>query len=317
MLYEIHLPEVKLMEKDGSRGLFAIEPLLPGYGLTLGNSLRRVILSSLPGAAATQVKIVGATHEFTHIKDVKEDVVQIMLALKQIRFRMHSDEAQTCTIKITGKKAVKAKDIECPSGVEIVNKDLHIATLTSDKARLNLEIKVEKGRGYDPVENRQNERIESGVILLDAIYSPVKKVRFSVEATRVGQMTNLDKLMMEIETDGTIEPEEVVKQAGEILVEHFTLISGREVARSVAFGGKKDEDDQVSKIMVEEINLSPRTTNALLKNNVKTVGDIKKIPAMELRTLKGFGSKAYDELRDKLMELGVTLEEIDDEVVGE
>jgi len=303
MLHPIQLPELKPIQEDGNKATFAIEPLHPGYGMTLGNSLRRVILSSLGGAAVTAVKIDSVAHEFSTIDGVKEDVVEIILNLKRLRFRVYSDEPQFLVLTASGKGEVKASAVKTTSDVEIVNPDQVLATIDHDKVKLGMEIKVEKGRGYVPVENRESEKLEVGMIAVDALYSPVQRVRYTVENTRVGQMTDLDRLIMEIETDGTITPHDAIRQAAENLVEHFQVVAGNLAAAETAV--REDRADTgASKINIEEINLSPRTTNALINNDIKTVKDLLKLSDSELRELKGFGSKAYDEVKEKIAELG-------------
>jgi len=223
----IPLPsQPKIIEKKGNFARFEIEALYPGYGVTIGNSLRRVLLSSLPGAAATQMKIKGVPHEFSTIPGILEDVITIMLNLKQMRFRIFTDEPQTATLSVKGEKEVRGSDFELPGQVELVNKDCHIATLTAKSATLEIEIKIEKGIGYSPRETRKREiRPEIGVILLDAIFTPVKRVMFKVENMRVGERTDFDRLFLDIETDGTIGPESAFFQASEILVNHFNLFA--------------------------------------------------------------------------------------------
>jgi DNA-directed RNA polymerase subunit alpha len=304
VLYPIQLPELKPVSEEGNKATFAIEPLHSGYGMTLGNSLRRVILSSLGGAAVTAVKIDSVAHEFSTIEGVKEDVVEVILNLKRLRFRVYSDEPQFLILNASGKGEVRASDIKATSDVEIVNGDQIIATLDDAKAKLGMEIKVEKGRGYVPVESREAEKLEVGMIAVDALYSPVARVRYNVENTRVGQMTDLDRLVMEIETDGTFTPHEAIRQAAEILVEHFQVVAGNLSAGTGEGGREAGVDSNASKINIEEINLSPRTTNALINNDIKTVKDLLKLTDGELRELKGFGSKAYDEVKDKIAELG-------------
>lgn len=304
MLNDIHLPQVKVISEEGNKATFAIEPLYPGYGMTLGNSLRRVILSSLPGAAVTAVKIDGVAHEFSTIPNVKEDVVEIILNLKQLRVKLHSEE-EYLTISASGAGEVTAKDIKANSNVEVANPELHIATLDNKQAKLDMEIKVEKGRGFVPIEKRESEKLGIGMIAVDALYAPIKKVRYNVEATRVGQMTDLDKLVFEIETDGTIAPREALELGSEILVDHFLVVSGKEsVSRKENEEEAAGQDNPAAKILIEEVNLSPRTTNALLNNELKTIDDILKLKDSELRNLKGFGAKAYDEVKDKIAELG-------------
>lgn len=304
MLHPIQLPELKSIQEEGNKATFAIEPLHSGYGMTLGNSLRRVILSSLGGAAVTAVKIDSVAHEFSTIDGVKEDVVEIILNLKKLRFRVFSDEPQFLVLTASGKGEITASQIKTTSDVEIVNPDQIIATLDNDKVKLGMEIKVEKGRGYVPVENREAEKLEVGMIAVDALYSPVQRVRYNVENTRVGQMTDLDRLVMEIETDGTITPHDAIRQAAEILVEHFQVVAGNMATDQAVAARDSAGDTSAAKINIEEINLSPRTTNALINNDIKTVKDLLKLSDTELRELKGFGSKAYEEVKDKIAELG-------------
>lgn len=305
MLYPIQLPELKTISEDGNKATFAIEPLHSGYGMTLGNSLRRVILSSLSGAAVTAVKIDTVAHEFSTIAGVKEDVVEIILNLKRLRFRVYSDEPQFLMLTASGQGEITAASIKTTSDVEIVNPEQIIATLDNAKTKIGMEIKVEKGRGYVPVESREAEKLEVGMIAVDALYSPVQRVRYNVENTRVGQMTDLDRLVMEIETDGTITPQDAIRQAAELLVEHFHVIAGNPVGAVAAVAAAEERTETgASKISIEEINLTPRTTNALINNEIKSVKDLLKLSDQELRELKGFGSKAYEEVKDKIAELG-------------
>ncbi len=303
MLHEIHLPEIKNVKTEGNLSTFAIEPLYPGYGMTLGNSLRRVILSSLPGAAVTAVKIEGVSHEFSTIKDVKEDVVDITLNLKQLCVKSFSDEIVTLHLSASGEGVVTAAKFDKNADIEIINPAQVIATLDNKNAKLEMDVYIEKGRGYVPVEKHDGGKLGVGVIAVDALYSPIRRVRYNVESTRVGQMTDLDRLILEVETNGVINAAEAIKQASEILVDHFMVLSGKEVAKQ---DGCVDiiSNEEGGDILIEEINLSPRTTNALLNNDIKTVADILKLTDGELKTLKGFGSKAYDEVKEKLVELG-------------
>jgi DNA-directed RNA polymerase subunit alpha len=313
VLHEIHLPEVKTLSEDKNKATFAIEPLYPGYGMTLGNSLRRVILSSLPGAAVTAVKIDGVSHEFTTVNGVKEDVIEIILNLKQLRVKLHSEE-EYVTLTASGGGEVTAKNIKENSNVEIANKDLHIATLDGKTAKLEMEIRLEKGRGFVPVEKREGEKLGVGMIAVDALYAPIKKVRYNVESTRVGQMTDLDKLVIEVETDGTLTPREAIEQSAEILVDHFLLVSGKESAeRKTRLMEEIEKDSGASGILIEEVNLSPRTSNALLNNELKTIDDILQLKDSELKNLKGFGAKAYEEVIDKIAELGFEMAPEEDE----
>lgn len=233
----ITLPNIpKIIEKKDNKATFEIGSLYPGYGVTIGNSLRRVLFSSLPGVAVTQVKIKGVSHEFSTIPGVLEDVITIILNLKQLRFKYYSEEPQKAELKVKGVKEVKAIDFKTPTQVEIVNKELHIASLTDSKAVLEMEIIIEKGLGYSPVEQREKEKIAIGVIALDAFFTPVKAVSYQVENMRVGERTDFDKLRINIETDGSITPEQAFSQAAEILSEHFSLFSnvlGQEKTNSV------------------------------------------------------------------------------------
>lgn len=213
----------KLIDKKENTARFEMRALYPGYGVTIGNALRRVLLTSLPGAAITQVKIKGISHEFSTIPGVLEDVVSILLNLKQMRFRVYSDEPQKAMISVKGEKEVKGSDFKIPSQLELVNQEAHIASLTDKKAELEMEILVEKGLGYEPIEMRKKGKLEVGQIALDAIFTPVRKVNFTVENMRVGERTDYDLLRVEIETDGTLSPEKAIFQASEILVKHFSL----------------------------------------------------------------------------------------------
>jgi DNA-directed RNA polymerase subunit alpha len=221
----IPLPKApKIIKKEKNKATFEIEALYPGYGVTIGNALRRVLLSSLEGAAVTQMKIKGVPHEFTTIPGVLEDVVTIMLNLKQLRFKMIGEEPQRATLKIKGEKEVKGSDFELPAQLELVNPDCHIATLTSKNAKLEMEILVEKGVGYLPRERKRKEKLEIGVIPVDAIFTPVKRVAMRTENMRVGERTDFDRLFLEIETDGTITPEEAFLKACEILINQFSFL---------------------------------------------------------------------------------------------
>ena len=213
----------KVIEKKDNWAMIEIEALYPGYGVTLGNALRRVLLSSLEGAAVTQINIKGVPHEFSTIAGIMEDVITIILNIKQLRFKMTGSEAQTCVLKAKGEKEITGVDFEIPSQLELANPKTHIATLTTKSAKLEMEIKIERGTGYISKESEKRAKLEIGVIPLDAVYTPVAKVGFKVQNMRVGDRTDFDKVMLEIETDGTIKPEEAFSQASEILVNHFVM----------------------------------------------------------------------------------------------
>lgn len=310
MLYDINLPELKEDKISDNAAKFVLEPLYPGYGMTLGNSIRRVLLSSLAGSAITAVKIEGVSHEFSAISGVKEDTIEIILNLKQVRFRNPNEEPVILSLKKTG-GVVTAGDIATVNDVEVVNPELVIAHLDNSKAKLEMELRVEQGRGYVPVESRGGEKLPVGMIAIDAIYTPIRRVRYDVQNTRVGQMTNLDRLTVEVETDGTVTPKEAIMQAAEVLVGHFQVLAGHDVV-SVGTGGimtaaERAEAD-MAQIGVDEVNFSPRTTNALLNNDIKTIKDLMEFTPADLKELKGFGAKAQEEVIEKLRELGINQE---------
>ncbi len=302
----IHLPSLSNVdEHTKTSATFAIEPLHTGYGMTLGNSLRRVLLSSIAGAAVTGFKITGVTHEFTTVKGVKEDVVDIMLNLKRLRLRVFSDEPQQLVIKKKGKGPVTGKDIAANGEVEIVNPDQVIATLDDDKSTFEAYLQVETGRGYRPVETTGNN-IPSDMIAVDALFSPVLRVRYKVENTRVGQMTDLDKLLITVDTDGSITPKDAFEEAAAILVNQYTALAGQtRIEQPVEVpevdGGLEETSELLTPI--EDLGLSARTTNALVNNEIHTIKDLVTLSDTELRELKGFGSKALDEVKDKMAEL--------------
>ena len=255
ILPETNLLQIKTMEKLGNTGTFVIEPLSPGYGVTLANAMRRVLLSSLEGAAITSVKIEGATHEFTTVPGVKEDVVEIILNLKTLRFKLFQDEPVILKLDVKGPKSVTAADFAANSACEVVNKDVFLATV--DKSgKLSMEITVEKGRGYVPVERRVEEKMPLGMIAVDSIFTPVKKVHYEVENTRVGGMTNFDKITLEVATDGSIDPEDALNRATGILVEHFSIIQqafAPQVTESPKKAKKAAKEEVVEELVEEPI----------------------------------------------------------------
>lgn len=308
----IHTPGLVNIDDHGtSSATFAIEPLHTGYGMTLGNSLRRVLLSSISGAAITAFKIEGATHEFTTIKGVKEDVVDIMLNLRGIRFRVFNGDNQTLRITKNGKGKVTAKDITVNADVEVANPEHVIATIDDDKSKFVMDIVVETGRGYRTIDEAAQKKA-SDMIALDAVFSPVIRVRYKVENTRVGQMTDLDRLLLTIDTDSTITPRDAFEEASAILVNQYTALAGQtrvEVAAPLTTpanaGGADGDGEDPAELMtsIEDLNLSARTTNALINNEIHTLKDLFSLSDVELRDLKGFGSKALDEVKDKMSEL--------------
>ena len=283
---------------------FVVEPLQAGYGNTLGNSLRRVLLSSIRGAAIVSFKIEGATHEFTTIKGIKEDVVDIMLNLKNVRLVAHTDEAVELRLEKKGAGVVTAGDIKTTADIEIVNPDQVIATIDDPKGSIVIDLVIESGRGYRTIEESSDARLHSDHIALDAVFSPVLRVRYKVDGTRVGQETNLDKLALIVETDGSVTPHEAFEEAAAILVNQYTALAGSTTVEAAPALGQ-DIEDEVSELntSIEELNLTARTANALINNEIRTVHDLVTLSEQDLRELKGFGSKALDEVKDKLAEL--------------
>lgn len=311
----IHTPGVvKTEDHSANQATFTVEPLHSGYGMTLGNSIRRVLLSSIAGAAVTAFRIDGASHEFTTLPGVKEDIVEITINLKGIRFRVFADEPQTISLSKKGSGKVTAKNLKTTADVEIVNPDHVIANLDGASANLNMDIIVEKGRGYRPVDESGSKKVIADMIAVDAIFSPVQRVRYKVENTRVGQMTDLDKLIISIETDGTITPRDAFEEASAILVNQYTALAGQtRVEQSAPLGGEENESDlsegadggdsPALMTPIEDLNLSARTTNALVNNDIHTLKDLFSLSDVELKELKGFGSKALDEVKEKMSEM--------------
>jgi DNA-directed RNA polymerase subunit alpha len=301
----IHNPALASVVDNGANSSsFVIEPLHAGYGNTLGNSLRRVLLSSIRGAAIVAFRIEGATHEFTTVKGVKEDVVDIMLNLKGVKVISHSDEPVEVRLEKKGGGVVTAADIKTTADVEVVNTDHVICTIDDPKTTVVIDLVVESGRGYHSIEDASKGRLHSDMIALDAMFSPVTRVRFKVDPTRVGQETNLDKLELTVETDGSISPREAFEEAAAILVNQYTALAGATTVEAApALGTEEAEEQSELNTSIEDLNLSARTANALINNDIRTVHDLVTLSEQDLRELKGFGSKALDEVKDKLAEL--------------
>lgn len=313
----------KFVKIDEKTGKFIIEGCYPGYGTTLGNALRRVLLSSLSGAAVTSIKIKGISHEFSTIPNVLEDVIQIILNLKQVRFKMHSDTAMKIGLKVKGEKDITASLINCPSQVEVINKDAHIATITNAKGEIDIEMEITHGIGYVPVEQQEREKKEIGVIAIDGIYTPIRRVNYTIDNMRVGKRTDFEKINLEITTDGTISSEEAFSKAVQILVEQFSAIT--EIDKKADIEEKteskqkkedvKDEDEKKGKkeeksedVEVENLkNLSTRTLNVLEKSNVKKIKDILKLSEDQLKSLEGMGDKGVKEIKKAIGDFGFNL----------
>ena len=289
-------------DTSATSATFLIEPMHAGYGNTLGNSMRRVLLSSIRGGAIVAFRIEGATHEFTTVEGVKEDVVDIMLNLKGVRLRVHTDEPVELRLEKTG-GVITAGDIQANGEVEVVNPDHIIATIDDPNKTVIMDLVAEAGRGYQTIEESSANRLHSDMIALDAIFTPVLRVRYKVDSTRVGDETNLEKLALTVETDGTLTPREAFEEAAAILVSQYSALAGSTVVAGAPALGNDEADDSELDMSIEELNLSARTTNALINNEIRTIRDLVTLTEQDLRELKGFGSKALDEVRDKMAEL--------------
>jgi len=309
-------------------GVFEIDGFYPGYGITVGNVLRRILLSSLPGAAITQVKIEGVQHEFSTISGIQEDVITILLNLKKIRFQMHTNEPQRLQLSVKGEQIITGKNLETSSVLEVANKDAHIATLTDKQAKLNMELIVETGLGYIPREVGRREKVEVGMMTIDALFSPVNHVRYEVENMRVGEHTNYNRLRLSIGTDGTITPEEAFEKSAKIAVEQFSALAEgfateeeltreREVETYVLAGenapqtrdGESNGEDETdfTKTKIEDLRLPSRTIHVLHEHGIKTVGGLLRRDAEALSKIPGIGEKAILEVKRALGSMGLTL----------
>lgn len=303
-------------------GKIEIEACYPGYGTTIGNTLRRILLSSLTGAAVTSVKIGGISHEFSTIPGVKEDIIQIILNLKKVRFKVHKDEPVKLTLKEKGVKKITAAQIQCPADVEVVNKEIPIAETTDKKAQIEMEIEVKKGLGYVPVEQQEREKKEIGLIAIDAIFTPVRRVNYVIENMRVGKKTDFDKITFEIETDGSMSPEEAFQEAVKIAIDQFGAVKEMETGEKevkesagekTVLGEKSEEETPEKKegdtmaIEVTSISFSTRTQNVLEKNNIKTIADLAALREEELMGLEGMGEKGIKEIKKAVGNLGLIL----------
>jgi DNA-directed RNA polymerase subunit alpha len=317
---DFQIPRITSETVEENRGSFVIEPLDRGFGYTFGNSLRRVLLSSLAGAAITSVRIEGVAHEFSTIKGVKEDVTDIILNLKGIVCRMHSDATEVeAPLVVTGPGEITAKDIDLPSGVEILNPDAHIATLEK-KTKLEMYMTIGRGRGYRPAEENKSPDQPIGVIPIDSIFSPVKRVAYSVEPARVGQRTDYDKLTLEIETDGSIDPQGALREAAEILISQLAIFTdadrieelragpgGALEAGQAAADAAAPAQGPMHDILIEELELGVRSYNCLKRAGIQTVGDLISKSESELAAIPNFGKKSIDEVVETLSARGLSL----------
>ena len=323
MTYDVILPsKPRVIREDSFNGTYEIDGLYPGYGHTLGNSLRRIILASLPGAAVTRVKIQGAEHEFSVVDGVKEDVINILLSLKKLRIRLSSEEPQTLTLKAKGIMNVTAKDIETPGQVEILNPELPIASLTEKSSDLEIEITVEKGLGYVAKEIVQKDRVDIGTITLDAAFTPIRKANYEVENMRVGDRTDFNRLRLTIETDGTISPREALEKSIGLMISQLKSIIGfieetEEVKATAADTEEEAGDDSLSKEIdtellktrVDSLGVSSRTAKALANANIRTMGGLARKKESDIMDIDGLGAKGMQEIKKLLAQHGITLKQ--------
>ncbi len=321
MIYEVILPsKPKIIREEDNVGTYEIDGLYPGYGHTLGNSLRRIILSSLPGAAVTKVKIKGVSHEFSAIDGVKEDVITLLLNLKKLRIRLNTDEPQTMTLRAKGIKEVTAKDIEAPGQVEIMNADEHIASLTDKSSELEIELTAEKGLGYVSKEVIQKDRVEIGAITLDAAFTPIRKANYEVENMRVGDRTDFNRLRLTIETDGTITAREALEKSIILMINQLKSVVGfkeEEVVPEVAAkadesessedASSKENNAELLKTRIDALGFSSRTIKALTNGNIRTLGGLARKKESDIMDIDGLGSKGIQEIKKVLSEYGISL----------
>ncbi len=314
--YHIALPsKPRVVSEEDRSGTYEIDGLYPGYGYTLGNSLRRIILSSLPGAAITSVKIPGVAHEFSTIEGVKEDVVTLLLQVRRMRLKLSTDEPQTLTLSIKGPATVTAADFKLPGQVEILNPEQHIAEITG-KTTLEMEVNVERGLGYVPKEVHQKERVDIGVIALDAIFSPIRRVNYEVENMRVGDRTDFNRLRLVIETDGTITPREALEKSIETMIHQLRAVVGfkeeeiiEEESPEEAPVRRDDKaaDAEILKVRISELNLPPRVEQALDNASIRTVGGLVRKREDDLLAIEGLGQKGLQDIKRGLSNMGLTL----------
>lgn len=312
-MLEIEKPKIECVEvsEDGTYGKFVVEPLERGYGITLGNALRRILLSSLPGVAANHIKIDGVLHEFSTVRGVKEDVSELILNIKGLALKMNGDGPKTIYIDAQGPGEVTSGDIKTDGDVEIVNKDLHIATLDDD-GKLYMEIIINRGRGYVSQTKNKSEEMPIGTIPVDSIYTPIKRVNFVVENTRVGQITDYDKLSLEVWTNGTIMPDEAIGLSAKILIEHFKLfMTLTDHANNVEIMVEKEEDkkEKVLEMTIEELDLSVRSYNCLKRAGINTVQELTERTMDDMMKVRNLGKKSLEEVEQKLEALGLSLKQ--------
>ena len=311
-MFDFERPNIEVVEisEDKKYGKFVVEPLERGYGITLGNSLRRIMLSSLPGAAVTHVKIEGVQHEFSSIPGVKEDVTEIIMNIKSLAIKNHSEsnEVKTAIIDFSGEGIVKASDIQFDSDIEIMNPDITIATLCGKDAKLFMELSINKGRGYISADKNKHDDLPIGVLAVDSIYTPVERVNMTVENTRVGQVTDYDKLTLDVYTNGTLVPDEAVSLAAKVLSEHLSLfIDLSESAKSAEVMVEKEdaESEKILEMSIDELELSVRSYNCLKRAGINTVQELINKTPEDMMKVRNLGRKSLEEVQSKIKELGL------------
>jgi len=306
-LLQLTKPRIASEEIGPTEAKFIVEPLERGFGYTLGNSLRRILLSSLPGAAVSAVRIEGVPHEFHSMEGVQEDVTEIVLNIKQLVLRLESDEPATIRVDVQGPKEVTAADIQLPSDVEVVNPDLHIATVTGKKP-FQMEMRVEKGRGYVSADRNKKGQQAIGVIPVDSLFSPVRRVTYSVDNTRIGQRTDYDRLALDVTTNGAVTPQEAMALTARIMNEHMSLLLGdEEDTGSSVFAPDASAKDKILKIPVEQLDLSVRSYNCLKRQGINTVEELIGYTEADLMNIRNFGEKSIDEVKEKLARMNLSL----------
>ena len=306
-MLQLTKPRIASEEIGPTEAKFIVEPLERGFGYTLGNSLRRILLSSLPGAAVSAVRIEGVPHEFHSMEGVQEDVTEIVLNIKQLVLRLESDEPATIRVDVQGPKEVTAADIQLPSDVEVVNPDLHIATVTGKKP-FQMEMRVEKGRGYVSADRNKKGQQAIGVIPVDSLFSPVRRVTYSVDNTRIGQRTDYDRLALDVTTNGAVTPQEAMALTARIMNEHMSLLLGdEEDTGSSVFAPDASAKDKILKIPVEQLDLSVRSYNCLKRQGINTVEELIGYTEADLMNIRNFGEKSIDEVKEKLARMNLSL----------
>ena len=311
MDYSVVLPSnARAVKEEDNKGTYEIDGLYPGYGHTFGNSLRRILLSSMPGSAVTRVKVEGASHEFATLPGVLEDMITILLNIKQLRFKMHGDEPQIATIEVKGAKDIKGKDIKCPTQLEVLNKDHHIATLTDKNARFTAELTLEKGIGFVPSEELMKDKVSVGTLVLDAIFTPIRRANYEVENMRVGDRTDYNRVRLFIETDGSLTPREALKHALAIMkqqIEKIEIVDGEEGGKAESFGPVFAEANEAGPFGI--LKISTKAKKALLGAGISSPEILAEKSKEELLALEGVGDKAISEISKALKKIGLSLKE--------